>query len=199
MDNIWFQSAVWMALALLAAMGDFIHKLSGFIRDCYRRDRGQHSWAASGAQDQLRRRLWCDCPNVSRGDRNRSSCREKKYLVKRVNWADGVLCALSRLLALGPGTASAGRGRKRRLPASPFQRHRWRSSMQLWSRLVTIVPNSARSSWQLASQRHWDRTGTRNCICQLQHIFGPICCRYRDIALDRALVVRANRSTCERA
>ena len=71
MENIWFQSALWMALALIAAIGSILVTISAaLLRDCRRRYCGQHSWAAADALDQLHRRLRCDCSDVSRGHRN---------------------------------------------------------------------------------------------------------------------------------
>ena len=79
MENVWFQSALWMALALLAAMGSLCHHDLGCpIRDCRWRYRRQHSGAAADAMDQLHRWLRRDCPDISRGHGHRPSRRKEK-------------------------------------------------------------------------------------------------------------------------
>ena len=102
MENIWFQSALWMALALIAAIGSLFITISAALFEIV-------VGAIAGNTVGLPLTPWINyiagfgaiVLTFLAGTDIDPSRRKKTFCVKRDNRTDGVLCALSRLLALG--------------------------------------------------------------------------------------------------
>ena len=166
MENIWFQSALWMALALIAAIGSLFITISAALFEIV-------VGAIAGNTVGLPLTPWIDyiasfgaiVLTFLAGTDIDPHVVKRNFGVQRDHRADGVLCTLSRLLALGSIRAWLA------VAASPDRRYRTLHDIR-GRRLCRdgrnrLQPHRTRQdhSCRLFHQRHWYRAGARPRIC----------------------------------
>ena len=141
MENIWFQSALWMVLALLAAMGSLLITISAALFEII-------VGAIAGNTVGLPLTPWVNLLagfgaivlTFLAGTEIDPAGRQAKLRLEREHRRSWGSSRPISAACCSPATCSAGRGRRRRSPASRCPRPRWRWSTRSWSRPASTGP-----------------------------------------------------------